>query len=251
MLLLSQTLRGHFYHYINQVLTAVGPLVKSVHDDVKVYALSTLQFFVLSAACFSKTNFEARSAGATLRVANFAIERIAHVLTSEGVEASAEAIMTCYQSLTGIIFYASGGFAAEINEENSACLQRDCNGVTENQLHVLVTLVLASLASLARRRAIRYAESQFHRIDNEFDAEAETTFLLENTEDEKILSVIAFFLGILVKSHAVRFMSLEIVQGELTERLVGMSKEHSCVADRIFSIGAFVDFVEEGEERWE
>ncbi|GMI50200.1 hypothetical protein ScalyP_jg4765 [Parmales sp. scaly parma] len=246
VLLLSQTLRGHFYHYIHQVLTAVGPLVKSVYDDVKVYALSTLQFFVLSAACFSKTNFEARSAGATLRVANFAIERIAHVLTSEGVEASAEAIMTCYQSLTGIIFYASGGFAAEINEENTACLQRDCNGVTENQLHVLVTLVLASLASLARRRAIRYAESQFHRIDNEFDAEAETTFLLENTEDEKILSVIAFFLGILVKSHAVRFMSLEIVQGELTERLVGMSKEHSCVADRIFSIGAFVDFVEFG-----
>jgi len=188
-------------------------------------------------------------------VLEFCVGHICRFLANgDGDSIGAEAECTCFQKLKEVIFFAAtdwrtfagctGKVEIVIDDDAVEKLARDWNGLNAQQIHAVVEVIGARLDMLLRRRAIRYAESKMSEMDEEFDQEEREMFEIKGKEEAEIQFMMSEVLGMIIKTHALRFVRCEVVAGSLIGKLREMSSETCLVDDRKFAIFIFDDIIE-------
>jgi len=246
IVLLLEELQHVMYPFVGEIADAIGNLLSSPHEDVSTFAMFAMPLIV---TCVGR-------AGVGIgEVLEFCVGHICRFLANgDGDSIGAEAECTCFQKLKEVIFFAAtdwrtfagctGKVEIVIDDDAVEKLARDWNGLNAQQIHAVVEVIGARLDMLLRRRAIRYAESKMSEMDEEFDQEEREMFEIKGKEEAEIQFMMSEVLGMIIKTHALRFVRCEVVAGSLIGKLREMSSETCLVDDRKFAIFIFDDIIE-------
>jgi len=226
---LMERLQEHFAPYLSQIVNATAPLLKSIHDDIRTYAISLFPQIIRA------TGRAGVDRSTLVTLAGNTVTELAQLIRNED---NFDVLIPAIESLGSCILFASGDWSNKDTPLSADLIQ---GFLPPTLMSDLIDCIEIVIGNAIQRRAVLKAEAQ---VIGDVDEEDEEDEKLLTTDNLEIYFNISELLCSIFRSHGESF--LPHFERASYSRLKTMAHPYCLVDDRNYSLSVIGDLLNYG-----